>query len=1038
MLGVPVVVRAQLDTGGILGTVQDGRENPISEVDVDLKRITTAEVLHTRTGAGGAFRVDRLPAGEYEVTAAAPGYRRETRRGVRVHVGQIVRANFRLVAGDFAETLSSSAQDGGQARDRLDTGQVIDRASLESLPSKTRDFTDLAALAPGASSDGSKGSVKVLGMRSRDNLTYIDGTLFTHGDGAMSFTPSSDAVQEFDVKSGLYSAEYGIRPGAQIVAVIKSGTNQLHGNLFWFHRNDNFDARNFFEQRKSEFKRNQAGATLGGPVPARLLRGTKAWFFLSYQLQSVREFVPLTAVTPTAEEKLGRFSAGTIDPLTGRPFPGGVIPASRFDPVALRLLEFWPAPNTTGPLNFTSPDSLQPLDNPQVIARLDLVSSSRSKWSLRTVWDSSPYASTHVFSRFSTVEPLSSYGQSVANTRLFGRSGVNVTSLHWYRRPYVTGPSQPKPEVPKGLGIPELLQSEADRSGVPTFEVQGYATIGDNHLLGPVNVGNWQVKDDLSFARGRHSVKLGAEFRQHYNFYALQRRSRFQFFNRYSGNAFADFLLGYPAVTALGGEDIRGSFHQNSTYLYLVDEWRWGPRWVLSAGLRYELRLPWRDKRGFMANFDPSTARLVPPLEERALGPWESGRFVSGFPLVEWRRREGFLPRLGIAYRPRESTVVRASYGMYSNEPDLNMLQDLGRNPRPGAERAIFAARLDAPTLLLSNPFPAEARSAAVPTRYGIQTPLPLTITHSWGLAVQQQLPLGVLLQYGYQGSHTVHRLETVSLNDAIPGPGDRQLRRPYPALQAVEIPEADADAWYEGAYLQAEKSPARDGLYLLGSFSWSREIDTAGGYQGSSRLRHSRSVNTPLDATKSTSELQVPKRLLLTARYDLPFGPGKLLARGGPVSRLLQGWRIQSIANLQDGPWFTVYLPGDPLDAGSEYSQWPDRARDPRLDPALRSPAHWFDTSAFVKPPPGRYGNAGRATVQGPGLVNLDASVHRTFPIHESHRLEVRLEVYNALNHPNFVLEDGRTNQFGTPSFGVFGKTLPARQLQVALKYAF
>src|SRR5439155_17336182 len=233
-----------------------------------------------------------------------------------------------------------------------------------------------------------------------------------------------------------------------------------------------------------------------------------------------------------------------------------------------------PAPNQTGALNFTSPDSLQPFDNPQVIARFDLIRSSRSKWSLRTVWDSSPYTSTHVFSRFSTVEPLRSYGQSVANTRTLGRSLVNVASLHWYRRPYVAGPSNPKPEAAQGLGIAELLQSEVDRSGVPTFEVQGYATIGDSSLLGPVNVGNWQVKDDISFARNQHSVKLGAEFRQHYNFYGLQRRSRFQFFDRYSGNAFSDFLLGYPAVTTLGGEDMRGSFHQNSTYFYLVDEWR--------------------------------------------------------------------------------------------------------------------------------------------------------------------------------------------------------------------------------------------------------------------------------------------------------------------------------------------------------------------------------------------------------------------------------------------------------------------------------
>ena len=197
------------------------------------------------------------------------------------------------------------------------------------------------------------------------------------------------------MKTGLYSAEYGVRPGGQISAVTKSGSNQFHGNLYWFHRNDNLDARNFFEQRKAEFKRNQLGATLGGPIlaPGLFDGRDRAWFFLSYQLRSIRETRPLTGVVPTDAEKRGEFPSPILDPAIGQFFPGDRLPEHRLDPVARKLLHFWPSPNTPGPLNFTSPDSKANLDNPQLISRLDFATTPGSRWTGRFIWDSSPQVS---------------------------------------------------------------------------------------------------------------------------------------------------------------------------------------------------------------------------------------------------------------------------------------------------------------------------------------------------------------------------------------------------------------------------------------------------------------------------------------------------------------------------------------------------------------------------------------------------------------------------------------------------------------------
>ena len=1041
-LAAGVLLEAQIDTGTILGRVLLADGSAAANAQVSIRQMHTNEVAELLTGPAGYFRRDGLRVGRYQLTVALPGYRTQVLRDLDLLVGQSLRADFRLQPGTAADATVQQAAPALLGAGRTDLGQVIDQEKLDSLPVNARDIGRLAGLAAGAAPSASnRGNVKVMGMRFKDNLTYIDGTLFTHGDGETTFKASTDALQEFDVKTGLYSAEYGVRPGGQITAVTKSGSNQFHGNLYWFHRNDNLDARNFFEQRKAEFKRNQMGATLGGPIlfPGLFDGRDRAWFFLSYQFRSIRETRPLTGVVPTEAEKRGEFAAPILDPANGQFFPGNRLPDHRLDPVARKLLHFWPSPNRPGPLNFTSPDSTANLDNPQLISRLDFSTSPGNRWAGRFIWDSSPVISSQTFSAFSAVQPLRTYGQSISNTRTFGNGLINAASIHWFFRPYLAGPSHPKPQVPLSLGIPQLLTSEADRSGVPTVVIQGYTGIGDSGAVGHANLGNWQVKDDVSWSRGNHTLRGGVEFRQHYNFYVMQRRSRFEFFSRYTGHAFADFLLGHPARTELGSEDFRGNFHQNSFYFYFKDLWTVRPRLTLTLGLRYELRLPWRTKRGFMANFDVAEGRLIPALSIADPPVPRTGRFEPGYPLVEWNRAAAILPRLGISFRLANATVLRSGYGIYSNEPDLNMVQEMAKNPRPGARRLVFLAPLDRATLRLSDPFPETLADSAAPNHSGMETPLRLAATHSWGLSLQHRLSPGLLLQVGYLGSRSINRLETISINDAVPGEGDRSARRPYPALQTVEMPFADADAWFHGMQMQVEKRPDRYGFSALVVLDWSRQIDNGGGYQGPPSRRRFRSRNMPPAANRALSESHAPRRMMVTAGYDLPFGAGRPLLSSGWLAKVLGGWSIRAISSLQDGGWFTVYLPGDPLDTGSYHSQWPDRIRNPNLADSERSPSRWFDTGAFRRPGEFLYGNAGRSSVEGPGVINLDLSLRRTLQFQDSRRLELRLEAFNATNHPNFLLTgSSRTGEFGTSEFGALGKAQPARQLQMALKFYF
>ena len=1035
---------AQVDTCFLLGVARNSESKGIENAELTILRIGTNEIFQTLTDKRGDYQVGGLPVGEYRLRLEHFGFRTEVRRGVVLQLGQTHRQDFLLRAGAPTDVVETEAETSLLNSEKAEMGQVIDREKLEDMPINSRDFTELATLVPGtapASSTSSfssaLGNIRVGGMRERDNITYVDGSMVPRFS---NFKPSVDALQEFEVKTGLYGSEYGIRPGGQIVAVTKSGGNDLHGNLFWFHRNDNLDARNFFEHEKQEFKRNQVGGTLGGPVylPG-LIRGQdKAWFFTSYQLESVREIRPLTGVVPTLQQKAGHFSTPILDLVTGSPFPNNTIPEDRFDPVSRRLLAFWPAPNTAGALNFTSPDSSAPYDNPQLIARLDFKTSETSKWSGRFLWNSGPFLSIRPFSEFSSTQPLHTYGQSISNQRTLSGGIQNVASVHWTRRPYDAEISNPKIDVVQSLGVPELQAEEIDRTGVPKVEIQGFTGIGDISLLGRSVLGNWQVKDDIAFQRGRHNIKAGVEFRQHYLFLAMDRRSRFDFFDRYTENAFADFLLGHPARSTSGGESLRGNLHQQSFYWYLQDNWRLSPKLTFTYGVRHELRLPWQDKRGFVTNFDPAQGELSPPLQDLELAEGETGRFEARVPIVEWNRMGAFLPRLGIAYRLASKTAVHTGYGIYSNEPDTGMIYRLVENPRPGAQRLTFNAPLGNPTLALSNPFPAELQDSAVPNYFGLESPLPLSLSHVWGVSLQQELTSNLVVDAGYQGSHTAHVLETVSLNDASPGTGDRQTRRPYPHLQAIHMPLADADARYHGMQLRVEMKE-ENGVRLSGSFTWSSQVASGGGWEGSSSRRIFRSRNMPLHLNRGLTELHVRRRLVLTSRYEPPFGPGKSFLNHGPLSSVLRGWAVQGIWSFQDGPWFSVYLPGDPLDTGSEFSQWPDRARDPNLKPSERTPTRWFDTNAFVTPAAGVYGNAGRATVEGPGLFNLDLSLRRGFQLGENQKLELRFEIFNATNHANFVLQrKSRVNQFGTADFGVLGKASPARQVQVALKYSF
>jgi hypothetical protein len=452
-------------------------------------------------------------------------------------------------------------------------------------------------------------------------------------------------------------------------------------------------------------------------------------------------------------------------------------------------------------------------------------------------------------------------------------------------------------------------------------------------------------------------------------------------------------------------------------------------------GLRIEYRGPWVDQRGFNSNFLPFSNTFRPPLQNLTLQPWQTGRFEPNQALFKFNNKQGFQPRVGFAYRVTNKTVIRTGFGMFGNEPPLGMVQGMSTNPRPNSLARTYISDPTTPNLLLSNPFPSTITAGSTtPTITAFEDPLPTTQSYSWGFSIQQQLSARTVFDVGYQGSHTAHDYTIFDANDATPGPGAIQTRRPFPAYQSIRLIGGGGDSNYNGLEVRLEQRPGPSGVSALMSYTWSKTIDTMGGrlYSGGDPTAISR--NMTLKNNRGQGEGN-SNRLATTVGYELPFGKGKKFLPNGVGAAVAGGWSLTSILTLSSGFFVTAVVPSDIYNVGSTTTLRPDLLRNPNLDPGQRTPQKWFDTAAFALPTGFRYGNAGRSIIQGPGVINLDLALARVFNVTEKSRLQFRFDAFNSTNHTNFSLPG---TSIGTSTFGVIGSAFESRDLQFGLKFYF
>jgi hypothetical protein len=1092
--------------GDISGEVRDASGALVPAATVTVTNLGSNAIRNAFTNEAGLYSFPSLPPGEYSLRVEKQGFKSSTRTSIQLQVQQSLRLDVELTVGQVSETVEVSGAAALLTTENATVGTVIENKRIVELPLNGRNYLQLVSLAPnvsfgfnnagqaGGRQGGSRSSqnISVAGQRSYFNRFTLDGVENTDPNfNSYVIQPSIDALQEFKVQSGVYPAEFG-RGATQINVSTKPGTNDFHGTLFEFLRNDKLDAKNYAftsaRPPKDPFKWNQYGGTLGGPVILPwLFHGRNRLFFMAnYEAFRQRRTVQATYTLPSDAMRTGNFSellgdgVRIFDPatrvvnangnVTATPFPGNVIPANRIHPAATRLLEFYPAPNvqTTSLVRNRQQGNQTPINKDQFILRMDFNESANSQWFGRYSWGDENQINEGL--RLNGSKILTNVEQYMgSNVRVLNPTMVNEFRFGYTRFFNSAGRELAfVRDVVTELGIPGLRGPDPVAWGIPSVSIQGFSGFGDNSD-GPYSNDNhgMQFVDNFSWIRGKHSFRFGGEVRRDvYNTSGNQfPRGSFIFEadatsavtggRKEGGHAFADFLLGYSRRSEASVSIADARFRNLSYALYFDDVWKIRSNLTLNFGLRYELTPPFKDISGRLFAAVVPFDLAVPNVTDPALQPYFLRQGTGGDPYADvalfWPdidvRQDGsrgdrlqrtdyndLAPRLGITWNPAPGWVIRSGFGIFYSQDTGNPRFDMARNL---GGRTRFES--DSSTLYtFDTAFTALAGARAIvprPYSFGVTYDRRTPRTMMYLFNVQKELRGNVLLEFGYMGNNSVHLEQLRALNEEIPGTTPHLQRVPFSQFGRIQTVDASGIGNYHAFSTKLTKRYSR-GMTFLSSYTWSKAIDT-----GSAIRTHDGDTLFPqnsycLRCERALSSFHTAHRWVNSFLWDIPIGRGRPVGvENGFLNTLVGGWQVGSIITLQTGFPFTITSGRDQSNTGAGF----DRPNATGVDPdeiATRTTDRWFNTDAFVLQPFGTHGNVGRNTMIGPSLFNWDASLLKDFNFNERHRLQFRWEAFNVPNHPNWSNPNGNVT---SPGFGTIGGTRGnMRQMQLALKYIF
>jgi hypothetical protein len=1083
---------AQSETGVLFGVISDPSDRTVVGASATLRSNTTGATREYATDDRGVYFFTFLQPGNYTLEIQAPGFKSYKDSDVRVQVAQVTRLDLSLQIGNTKEVLDVSGLSTNLNSENPSQGTVVGQEKIAALPLNGRQFIQLALLVPGVNPggravqqngirQGQMGGLSIAGNRTNNTMFLLDGAMNTDLDySTLNYSASVDGIAEFQVQTAMVQAEYA---RATVNVVTKSGGSEYHGSLFEFLRNRNFDSRpfNLAQSKLPKYQRNQYGATLGGPIVQE-----KLFTFFSWEGLRVRQAAPglTSVVVPTAEQRAGDFSRSTpngiFDPDTTangvrQPFPDNKIPANRLNPLALAAIKAIPLPRDPATGLYENATGILRQNNDNFSNRLDYARSE--------TWN--------IFGRYSISEekadiPGAVVGRDrinnaraqnavIGSTKVLTPNLLNETRLSFSRQAILNGLPEPSFDV------------DGQRRALPQFILAPYTIMGGSGVFNNTRGGgtiqvrnnNFQLYDNVAWRTGRHAFKFGAEvFHMQYNRYeSPSALGDFQFTNGFTtrtlrndgtGDALASFLLGMPATAtrAVGPSRIDGRMWSYSGYAQ--DDIRLTSKLMLNLGVRYELSPPMYDKHQQMSSIDYS--KVPNPGAVFAEGKtafYKPTLFIcgqSGYPKgCSETDANNFAPRAGIVYSIDSKTVVRSGGGVFYANNDLNGLFRLAAG-LPGNIAQTLSSDNFTPRFRNLDVFgPATVGGVQIQAA-GIDMHQRTSYSLQWNLSLQRQLAKDIVVEAGYVGTNGLKLEQNVQPNNALPGIGAVDPRRPYAGLTfapgtvfpsyltvtADSVPVGfvnylphSAQSNYHAAMLRVEKRYS-SGSSFLSSYTWSKAITNApqfrnaGGADGSENSPAQDAFN--LQAERGLASFHLKHRWVNSAVYSLPFGPNHDLFSEGLAAKVLGGWQLSGIHTMQTGFPFTINLQGDSAGVGAgtggifvRPNAVPGTSFE--LTGDQRSTSRYFNTAAFTAPANGQFGNVGRNTVIGPGMVNVDVTLAKQIQVREKFTFQLRAEAFNVLNHSNYTVV-GRLLNTGT--FGrVLGQSDP-RQIQFGAKLLF
>jgi hypothetical protein len=1052
------LLAATASSAELAGAIIDPSGLPVAKAAVEAVEQSTTARYAAISDDRGAYHLLGLPSGNYVLTVNRPGFRPYRQSGITLRLGEQASIDIRLDLGAQEQAVEVKAAAPLLQTAGGDVSFSIGPASVETIPLDGRNFIPLIALSPGVALPGG-GSLlpRINGSRPRTNEYLYDGVSVLQPEpGQVAFYPIIDGIAEFRVNINSYSPEYGRSNGGTILAATKSGGNDLHGTVFEFLRNEDLNARNYFAPAgaKPEFRRNQFGGTIGGPI-----QKNRTFFFIDYQGTRLRTGVTRLSTVPTLAQRAGVFTTAIYDPATSprQPFPLNTIPVSRFDAIAQEVLRHYPLPNRSGSSNYGR-TGVEPDQQDQFDVRVDRYFAARHRVFGRASYfrdddtpvtplpDGSGAISSGVTGHALTrgMQMLAEYDWSasptVLNTARFGytRRDLDQAAL---QNGDIQVPGTPASAFPAAL---------------PVFNVSGYQQVGptsganDNFATSVT-----EYSDTLSIVRGRHSIKLGTDIRREaLNVLNPSNPTGSYTFNTTgtnlsgvsaSGDAVASLLLGQVNAFSIDVQNQALLERAHIAEFFAGDEWRVSSRLTVNLGTRYTLNFPSTEVHGHGSVFNLNTQVLEFPGTARNLECCDFG------------------PRAGIAYRASDSLVVRAGYGMVWFEqtgittpftlPQFPFVQTLGQQSQDNVAPAFVLA--SGPTVQPTAPNPNSGLGQGV---FGADRNAGSGYSQQWNVTLQKTIARNLNFEAGYLGSKNtrlgvpdanINQLpdSDLALGSAllakvanpfygqIPATSslgaatiaEQQLLRPYPRFTAVALFRDNiGNSTYNAFQAKLEKRLS-DGLTLSFAYTFSKLMDDAS------------SVFSNTIFTGPITNTGVADAYNRRLERDLSNGDIPRVFTGGwvyDVPRLwkISGLRIAGIVRVQAGDMVAVSQATN-FNSNLGYGvQRPNRVSNPN-NFAQRSAAEWFNTAAFTQAPQFTIGNSSRNPVRGPGLQDADLMIARTWRLGERLSLETRAEAFNVSNTPPLNDPNG---SFGAAAFGSITSAGNPRDFEFAAKVRF